>query len=477
MSNRKLCTGSAGLACLTLFGTVTAAPALKVLYHERLAITPWVDATGQQHVSFEAYGRRFDVDLAPNDNIARTIPSNRSDIKPYAGVVAGQSGSWVRLTQTRDGWRGVINDGQDLYAIEPGNELRSSAVQPLPDGGSSSTPVIYRLADAILSGATYCGTDISEKPASPSAKDAPIPLQSFAQLTKELSRKDIASIPGRQLVVGVVADHTFTDGVGPDPEGAIVARMDIVDGIWSSQVGIRIVLAPVTIFTDSNDRFSSTAVATDLLAEVAGFRGKLSAHSDVGLTHLMTGRAMNGNIVGIAYLGAVCDGAESVSLSQSTFSTTVGALIAAHELGHNFNAIHDGVPGVCSTTPQTYLMAPIINFSQQFSTCSLTQIGLRAETASCVKQTAPTAGGSPPTATVPPGGLTPGSVSDGSPPGGSANGGTGGGDSPGNGARGGSGSLDTGWLVFLVGLLALQPVLRKHEQQVLRVHLRARLRQ
>lgn len=482
MSIRKLCTGSAGLACLSLCGAVTAAPALKVLYHERLAISPWLDATGQQHVSFDAFGRRFEVDLEPNDNIARSIPSNRSDIKPYAGAVAGQPGSWVRLTQTRDGWRGVINDGQDLYAIEPASELQSSAVQPLPDGTSSSTPVMYRLADAILSGgAAYCGTDTNESLGSPAANQ-PTALQTFTQLAKELSTRDVARVPGRQLVVGVVADHTFTDAVGPDPEGAIVARMDIVDGIWSTQVGIRIVLAPVTILTDSNDRFSSTRVAADLLAEVAGFRGQLSAHSDVGLTHLMTGRKMNGNIVGIAYLGAICDGAESVSLSQSTLSTTVGAVIAAHELGHNFNAIHDGVPGVCSATPETYLMAPIINFSQQFSACSLTLIGLRAERASCVRQIPPTAGGSPPTATAPSGGITsPTSSSGGSSlPGGGSNEGTGGGDAAGSSVRGGRGSLDPGWLIFLGGLLGLQRaralrarsnsavrpahVLRKHEQ-------------
>src|SRR4051812_21046119 len=143
--------------------------------------------------------------------------------------------------------------------------------------------------------------------------------------------------------------------------------MDIVDGIWSTQVGIKIALAPLTILTDQTDFFSATPVPGDLLAEVAKYRARLPAHTDTGLTHLMTGRAMDGNIVGIAYLGAICQGASSVSLSQSTPSTIVGALIAAHELGHNFNAAHDGVPGACSTTAQTYLMAPVINFSNQFS--------------------------------------------------------------------------------------------------------------
>jgi hypothetical protein len=469
MSNRKLRTGSAALACL-FSGTVAAAPTFKILYHERLDSLPRVEAAGQQHLAFEAYGHHFDIDLQLNTSIARGVPTSRSDIKPYKGTVTGQPGSWVRLTQTRDGWRGILDDGQDLYAIEPARDLRQSAVQPLPESESSSTAVIYRLADAITEGLAYCGTEADENLTTQS-NQRPTALQAFTRIGAELSSKDTARLPTRELVVGVIADHTFTDAVGPDPEGAIVARMDIVDGIWSTQVGIRVVLAPVTILSDKDDFFSSTSVPGNLLAELSSYRGRLPAHTDTGLTHLMTGRTMKGNIIGIAYLGAICEGAESVSLSQSTASTVMGALIAAHELGHNFNAVHDGVPGVCSTTPQTYLMAPVINFSNQFSTCSLRQINSRAETARCLVQVPPTAGGSPNPAT---GGSLPGLSSgtgsnvggDGSNPSGSGSDGgsggsgtttgSGGGDSGGGATSGGGGRLDFGWLAFLGSLLLLK---------------------
>jgi hypothetical protein len=456
----RLRAGSAALACLILCGTAVAAPTLKILNHERLDMLSRVDSAGQPHLSFDAYGRHFEIALQPNTNIARAIPAGRSDIQPYLGTVTAQAGSWVRLTHTREGWRGVVSDGQDLYAIEPARDLQASAVQPLPDGGSSSTPVIYRLADAIMPDGATCGTDATESIQSSSGNGESTALDAFKELAKDLSRKDVTDMPARQLVVGVVADHTFTDAVGSDPEGAIVARMDVVDGIWSSQVGIRITLAPSTILTDDNDHFSSTTNATELLSEVAAFRAGLSSHSEIGLTHLMTGRKMDGNIIGIAYLGAICGGAESVSLSRSTDSTIMGALIAAHELGHNFNAIHDGVPGVCSTTPQIYLMAPVINFSEHFSECSLTQIKLRAMSASCLAQVAPTAGGSPPTGSPP--------TSSGSPtvstyPGGGdvggANGSTGGTDSTSGSTgvgNGGGGSLDLAWLVILGGALTMR---------------------
>ena len=193
--------------------------------------------------------------------------------------------------------------------------------------------------------------------------------------------------------MSVVADHQFADAIGDDPEGAIIARMDIVDGIFSAQVGVKIALAPLTVFRHAPDPFTATSVPADLLAEVSRYRGR-SAPLDTGVTHLMTGRSLNGTIIGIAYLGSVCNGDSAVSLSEGTLSTTESALIAAHELGHNFNAPHDGQPGACATTPQTFLMAPRINFSNQFSECSLRQIASTAATAQCLTDIAPPPAGS-----------------------------------------------------------------------------------
>lgn len=394
MPNRTLRTGGAVLACFALVGAVKAAPPFTVLYHERLELESRADVGGQQHLSFDAYGRRFDLDLEPNDDIGHAVSANRSDIKPYRGTVAGQPGSWVRLTHTRDGWRGLLSDGHELYAIDPESELAAVAVQPLT-ATSSSAPAMYRLADALMPlGAGFCGTDTDESVTS--GPERPTALKAFTRIAEDLAAH-AAAIPTRRLVVGVVADHQFVDKIGADPEGAIVARMDIVDGIWSAEVGIGIALAPLTIFPRLQDPFSATTVPAGLLAELRSYRGGLSAHFQSGVTHLMTGRELNGNIIGIAYLGAVCNGDSSVSLSQSTGSTTMAALIAAHELGHNFNAVHDGVPGVCATVPQTYLMAPFINFNNQFSACSLKQIEARAATAQCLANVAPT--GVPPPAT------------------------------------------------------------------------------
>jgi Metallo-peptidase family M12 len=250
-----------------------------------------------------------------------------------------------------------------------------------------------------------------------------------------------------RLEIAPRVDHAFSDQFS-DPAGEIISRMDVVDGIWSSQVGIHIALGTINVVGGTDDPFSATTVPTDLLAEVATYRGKLPANDSSGLTHLMSGRTLDGNIIGIAYVGAVCASSDSVSLSDTTVSTTMGALVAAHELGHNFNSPHDGVAGACAATPQTYLMAPQINFSNQFSSCSLTQITLRASSASCLQQAGSgSSGGSSGSGGTASSGTSSsgGTVSD---PGSS---GTAGSSSSG----GGGGSLDLTWLVALsAGLMS-----------------------
>jgi hypothetical protein len=374
------------------FSDVTAAPAFRILYHE--AIRPQLQQVSghTRSMTFEAYGRRFNLALQPNNAIRRAIPAGRSDIEPLSGQLEGQPGSWVRMTYTRTGWHGMVSDGQELYAIEPAAEIAGAVVQPLVVT-SGSTPVMYRLKDALLpvgpafceilniDGSPYAGGDTAS-----SSSDAATQGRVTAKMLFNSVVADAATTsagPGLELTVGVVADYEFYQHFTDDPEGTIISRMDIVDGIWSSQVGVKISLAPLTVLKTANEPFTKTAPA-DLLSQVRQYRGSHPAQMQTGVTHLMTGRDLDGDTVGISYMGSVCDGQYADSLSEGAHSTLMSALIAAHELGHNFNAPHDGEAGACVATPQTFLMAPKVNFSSQFSSCSLEQIDAQIKTAQCL---------------------------------------------------------------------------------------------
>src|SRR5882724_6936919 len=131
------------LACYA-FSNATAAPGIKILYHEAIRPETQQVSGHTRSMTFEAYGRRFNFQLQPNEAVLRAVPAGRADIEPLRGQIEGQAQSWVRMTHTRSGWRGMISDGGELYAIEPAVDVASAVVQPLADT-SATASVMYRL--------------------------------------------------------------------------------------------------------------------------------------------------------------------------------------------------------------------------------------------------------------------------------------------------------------------------------------------
>ena len=56
-----------------------------------------------------------------------------------------------------------------------------------------------------------------------------------------------------------------------------------------------------------------------------------------------------GATLGLAYVGTMCNELYSVGLSQDSTSKALEAIAAtaAHEMGHNFNMLHDAAPSKC----------------------------------------------------------------------------------------------------------------------------------
>ena len=359
----------AGLSfCTSSFGAPTNG--YRVLHHESVEVKSEKGTGASEHMSFEAYGRRFELTVAPNERIRRGMPASAKQTVPLAGSIDGISGSWVRVTRSASGLRGMVFDGHDMYAIEPAAEVAPVSVQPM--SATNGDTVVYRLADALMPVETMT-CEIAIPDATPDSP--PTAADALQQLASELHTFRIAAATAmKQVKVGVVGDFEFVSQFTTStPEDAIVARMNIVDGIFSTQLGVKVSLATPTLFRTASDPFTKSK-ASDLLVEVRNFRSGSQAQKALGITHLMTGRNLDTTTVGIAYIGGLCSSQFGASLSQSNLNTTQAALIAAHEIGHNFGAPHDGEAGACSATPMTFLMAPQLNGSDQFSACSIAQI-------------------------------------------------------------------------------------------------------
>jgi hypothetical protein len=320
---------------------------------------------------FEALGRSFDLNLVPNDRLLASMPADGAfeGVHAYRGHLANNPDSWVRIVMFDGMPRGVIWDGETMFAIEaPGD----SAVE-------ISSPVIYRLADLnIAPGTMTCDTTSLSGNAA----------QAYANMQKEL---ESASVQGAgavtEITMGVLTDSLFTSAMGGDvgAAAAVTARFNNIDGYFSEQVGVQLTVQRIDTFDSATDPFDGTLDTHQLLDQLSEYRNQTPAQNSLGLTHLYSGRNFTGTTVGVAWRGALCNSYFSAGLSEGRDGVTIDSLIAAHEIGHNFGAEHDGVAGTsCPDEPQTFIMAPAVTGNDQFSACSIAVMQAEAAGASCV---------------------------------------------------------------------------------------------
>ncbi len=372
--------------CAALWGVAHAATVqhFEPLRAYRAAATGDASATkplaaGPTTISFNAFSRDFTLELEPNGRLTRLQNRLGGDISAYRGTIAGTPGSWVRVVLTPAGPSGLVFDGETLFGLESGLDRSAST--------GDAAPVMYRLADV------YFAPGELGHAADAVAIDG---NRAVAVLADEFPALEAAGA-NLNLELGAIADFEFSQRFGVNARDALLIRVNNVDGLFSDQVGVQISVGELTIFTASDDPFTSTTVPNTLLDEVANYRGATPSQEAQGLTHLFTGRNLDGNTAGVAFLGAVCArrsqfGTRSFGsgLSEHTRGAVVDSLVTAHEIGHNFGAPHDGESGgACASTPTTFLMAPSINSSSTFSACSIQQMQPEISGASCLTPIGP----------------------------------------------------------------------------------------
>jgi Metallo-peptidase family M12/Domain of unknown function DUF11 len=378
---------------LLMLGTSADAGDLHIRYAEPIRLqdpaAPTVSSLKAQiasgRLAFEAYGRQFDLQIESNARLLAAVTAEQrkttavlqsGNVQLLRGRIAGTTGSWVRLTRIGEELHGAIWDGNELYTIEPARIVNRFATDRLAVAGS--TPVVYRLSDSDAgSSPMSCGVEVADPRRSA--------LAAYDSLVGELGADpSLTAVAGGVLDIAVIADYEFYVSHPNNTEAELLARMNIVDGIFSGQLGVDLVVSQLKVFTTSSEPFTTNQGA-DLLDQVAQYRNSVAALRDTGLAHLVTGRDITDNIAGIAYVGTICDSAHGVGISEGRYDLTTTALIAAHEIGHNFGASHDAQAGSpCQGTAPTFLMATQINGSHTFSQCSLDHMRPNAARASCI---------------------------------------------------------------------------------------------
>lgn len=369
-------------------GEAVESPDSHILYFEPLRFsapsTPVQQKSSQdprtRELQFDAYGRRFVVTLEPNDRLSSLVQtSGAADIELYRGLVNGDPRSWARLSLVGGKFQGMLWDGTDVYVIEPVSKLRDSL--PANTKVDSDTTAIFRLADVTMTpGSASCGSD-----AVASASKGTDAYNSMVNELKGSSAIMQAAGATKRLEISVLGDSLVVSRFGSDNQtrNELLQRLNNVDGIYSSQLGVQISVPSI----DLGNWLPGITDASELLNKLGEMRRDSPNLNSRGLTHLFTGRDLNDTTVGIAFIDSVCDRRYGAGLTEArNRSVWTESLIAAHEIGHNFGAPHDGDPDeACASTPTgLFLMSSSINGNDTFSSCSLGIMQPKAASATCV---------------------------------------------------------------------------------------------
>ncbi|GAB4118692.1 MAG: hypothetical protein Tsb0027_12270 [Wenzhouxiangellaceae bacterium] len=290
----------------------------------------------------------------------------------YHGHVADQPDSWVRLSWLDSSWQGAIFLHDELFLLEQRKHV-SHLLTGLDRSDSDS--VLFRARDLRFLSAL--------EPEHPSAGET-----AAASDGRALFEGLHGSMPdsGMAVPLTLVVDSQFLDRHGSLATAQALARLNLLNGLFSQQLGTAFHLLNLNLVSDNANMVDPHP--SNLLHEFRDYMrtGPGSGIERSGVVNLLSGRDMTGGFVGSAWQGSVCQEHNHFSVNEDFGGLTLSALIMAHELGHTLGAPHDGA-GACSDEPFDGIMNAQINGSDQFSACSITEMALELATASCLIDT------------------------------------------------------------------------------------------
>jgi len=304
--------------------------------------------------------------LVQREDGSYSISRGRSP-QTFRGTLAGRPESTVSASLSDEGLfaRIILPDGRGLWLEPAGSRL------PHARAGEY---VLYQDDDVALSGRSCGAVFLSENATSSAVETSADPAPSSSEGT---------TVKVAELACDADYEYFATYGSVSAVEARIHAVVDAINLQYEAEVGITHLVTTIIVRTSTSQPYLSTdsgALLNELRDEWNTNHGAISRD----VTHLFTGKELDGGTIGRAYIGVICNSSYGYGISQSDFNGNFASAtdLTAHELGHNWNAGH------CTCTSNT--MNPYITSANAFSSESISTITAFRDSRSCLEDSTST---------------------------------------------------------------------------------------
>lgn len=289
--------------------------------------------------------RSDDFELLVDDGTQLNV-TNPSEHRTYRGTVAGIPESSARISILDDGIHGSIDLGEEdgKWFVQPARSLTDDEIR-LPEDLSEKTHLISKAMGGFLPGYT-CGNDIWD-----------MDLADHDDGEEGEEDGPSGGVAGATIYYVEIAFDTDYEFFQKNSNSVSNTINDIeliynlVENIYEDDVAINFEISAILVRSSSSDPYSSTT-ADGILCE---FRNLWNTGDEDDIrrdvAQIFTGKNVSGNVLGLAWLGVVCNlnGTDCSSynslaygMCESRYTTqlTYRTSLHAHELGHNFGAGH-----------------------------------------------------------------------------------------------------------------------------------------
>ena len=307
----------------------------EVIRMEPGEIEQQVRTTGELRFRFNETDFYFNLEphnmRAPNYRAVETGPGGvRRTLSPqpvhtFKGVLAGREDIRGRFNLTDGGVEGVVYAPEGWVYVEP---LRNY----LPDARSGEL-VVYSHADIKPGEPLKCGVSLPKRLE-----------QGMDRVTAQV--ETATSIPPTNYVfeVATEADYEYVQASGGSEEAnrEIEGILNQVEGVYQSELLLQLRISFQNAWKTEDDPYTATNTL-DLLDQFREYwNTNHAAEVDYDLAHIWTDRERtDGGIGGLAERGVVCNArSNSYGLTSRRTAIPKKYITPAHEIGHNFGAVH-----------------------------------------------------------------------------------------------------------------------------------------